>query len=77
MYGVDPRPSMVARRRLFLPLVAAAVTTLFAGVAAAARSIALPGRPSASGTSATRCAQCGATDHTMLDPRCPAAPRVL
>jgi hypothetical protein len=34
-------------------------------------------RPAPSGTSATRCAQCGATDHTMLDRRCPLAPRVL
>ena len=33
-------------------------------------------RPAASGTSATRCAQCGSADHTMLDPRCPLAPRV-
>jgi hypothetical protein len=34
-------------------------------------------RPAADGTSATRCAQCGSPDHTMLDPRCPLAPRVL
>lgn len=34
-------------------------------------------RPTASGTSATRCAACGANDHTMLDPRCPAARRVI
>jgi len=33
-------------------------------------------RPTAAGTSATRCAQCGSPDHTMLDPRCPLAPRV-
>jgi hypothetical protein len=33
-------------------------------------------RPAPSGTSATRCAQCGSPDHTMLDPRCPLAPRV-
>jgi hypothetical protein len=30
-------------------------------------------RPAADGTSATRCALCGATDHAMLDPRCPRA----
>jgi hypothetical protein len=34
-------------------------------------------RPPARGTSATRCALCGSTDHTMLDPRCPAARPVL
>lgn len=30
-------------------------------------------RPAADGTSATRCALCGAADHAMLDPRCPRA----
>ena len=34
-------------------------------------------RPAAAGTSATRCAQCGSSDHTMLDPICALAPRVL
>ena len=34
-------------------------------------------RPQAAGTSATRCAACGASDHTMLNPRCPAAKRVI
>jgi hypothetical protein len=34
-------------------------------------------RPGATGTSATRCAQCGGGDHTMLDPRCPAARKVI
>jgi hypothetical protein len=33
-------------------------------------------RPAPDGTSATRCAQCGSPDHTMLDPRCPLAPRI-
>jgi hypothetical protein len=34
-------------------------------------------RPPASGTSATRCALCGGPDHTMLDPGCPAARRLI
>jgi hypothetical protein len=34
-------------------------------------------RPMSVGTSATRCAACGATGHSMLDPACPAARRVL
>ena len=34
-------------------------------------------RPPAFGTSATRCAACGGRGHTMLDPRCPAARRVI
>lgn len=46
-------------------------------LAAVARAAIRGARPSADGTSATRCAQCGSADHTMLDPRCPLAPRVL
>jgi hypothetical protein len=34
-------------------------------------------RPRPDGTSATRCGACGGRNHTMLDPRCPAARRVL
>ncbi len=34
-------------------------------------------RPGPDGTSATRCAQCGSPDHTMLSPLCPLAPKVL
>jgi hypothetical protein len=38
---------------------------------------AAPGlRPAAVGTSASRCAACGAGDHAMLDPSCPAARKV-
>ena len=68
---------MLTRRHLLAPLTALGLTTVLAGALSAARRISLPGRPDAWGTSATRCAQCGATDHTMLDPRCPLAPRVL
>ncbi len=73
-------PMAISRRHL---LAAAAAVPAFlalrrgaelAGdvVAGAARGA----RPAPDGTSATRCAQCGAADHTMLDPRCPLAPRV-
>lgn len=34
-------------------------------------------RPRASGTSAIRCALCGQPGHNMLDPRCPAARKVV
>jgi hypothetical protein len=34
-------------------------------------------RPVARGRSGDRCAQCGATGHTMLAAACPAAPRVV
>jgi hypothetical protein len=71
----------LTRRRLLLgaaaiPAVAAAdrATRSIAGVIGTAVRGA---RPPADGTSATRCALCGASDHAMLDPRCPAARRVL
>jgi hypothetical protein len=52
---------------------ARAVSTLGAVIGRAAPGL----RPTAIGTSATRCAACGAADHTMLDPRCPAARQVI
>jgi hypothetical protein len=45
-------------------------------VAAGRRSIPFL-RPAGVGSSTECCAQCGAGDHTMLDPSCPAAPEVL
>ena len=68
---------MLTRRRLLLPLMAATITSTLVAAVAAVRSVALSGRPTPSGTSATRGAQCGAPDHTMLDRRCPLAPRVV
>jgi hypothetical protein len=71
----------IARRTL---LAAAVVATTAPIAGAAARSIAdaLAGaaraaRPAGSGPSATRCAQSGSPDHTMLDAAGPMAPRVL
>jgi hypothetical protein len=71
----------LTRRRLVTVMVSAPL--LFA----AGRGLRLAGdaaagairavRPPAQGTSATRCALCGAADHSMLDPRCPAARRVI
>ncbi len=69
-------PAGVTRRALLLPLGAVAAASLLGGLVVSARD-AVRRRPAASGTSATRCAQCGAGDHAMLDVRCPAAPRVL
>jgi hypothetical protein len=71
----------LSRRRLLI--AAAAIPTVVvvqraadtASEAVRAGIVAL--RPRGAGTSATRCAQCGSPDHTMLDPRCPLAPRVL
>jgi hypothetical protein len=81
--GLNPGGHVLAlsRRRLILaaaslPALAVAgrgISLLGDAVAGAARAA----RPAGDGTSATRCAQCGASDHSMLDPRCPLAPKVL
>ena len=74
-------PMAVSRRRVLV--AAATVPVLLAarhGVELAAAAIAdavRSARPTATGTSATRCAQCGSPDHTMLAAACPMAPRVL
>ena len=73
---------MPLTRRAILRIGAFFPVGFVAGRAAAAVSDvvtrAAPGlRPQAAGTSATRCAACGASDHTMLSPRCPAAKRVI
>jgi hypothetical protein len=57
-----------------LGLVAGPAATM---VGAAVRGAAPGLRPTARGTSSTRCALCGATGHSMLDPGCPAARRVI
>ena len=66
--------SPVTRRRL-LGWALAGPATITTSVAAAqlGRRAALL-RPVASGTSASRCGQCGDADHTMLSAACPAAP---
>ncbi len=71
----------LSRRRLLLASIGAGLAVpiiatagrLDALLRAGARTV----RPPSVGTTATRCAQCGAQDHGMLDPRCPAAPRVM
>lgn len=72
---------MASSRRELLKLAALAPLGLAAGavvasVGAAARSAIPALRPTAAGTTATRCGRCGATDHAMLDPGCPARPRI-
>lgn len=66
----------LTRRRLLalagVAPVALAVGPVFGWLRAATGAL----RPPSAGTTATRCAACGATDHTMLDPDCPASPRV-
>ncbi|HEU5287005.1 MAG TPA: hypothetical protein VFV20_01250 [Candidatus Limnocylindria bacterium] len=68
---------MFTRRRILVPAIGAFLAAAFGGGLAGARALLRATRPAPSGTSATRCAQCGATDHGMLDRRCPLAPKVL
>lgn len=69
----------LSRRRLLAAATAMPIVLLVDQAIRAAgdaiRTAAASARPSAVGTSVDRCAQCGATDHTMLDRRCPAAKR--
>lgn len=65
-----------SRRRLLLAAVLAPVVLLVARFGDLIRAVGGALRPPASGSSATRCAACGAADHAMLDPGCPATPRV-
>ena len=72
--AVSRRRLLAAAASLPLLLVARRAAELAGdAIAGAARSA----RPAGDGTSATRCAQCGSPDHTMLDAACPLAPRVL
>jgi len=64
-------------RTAVLAPVGLVVASAAAGVARVITASAPSLRPTATGTSATRCAACGAAGHGMLDRECPAAPRVL
>lgn len=70
----------LTRRRLILAGIASTVAAWLgpaaAMAAAADRRSAILRRPVPSGTSATRCAACGAVDHRMLEVVCPARRRV-
>ena len=66
----------LSRRRLLAAAAAVPVLLVAERASSALRTTAPAVRPATTGTSATRCAQCGATDHGMLHPRCPRAPRL-
>ncbi len=73
----DRKPAAGLSRRRLLGWVLAAPAAVTTGVLAAqvGRRAALL-RPAAAGTSASRCGQCGSSDHTMLSAACPAAPEL-
>jgi hypothetical protein len=71
----------LTRRDLLGIAVLAPIGAVAGAVAVSAarlvRSAVDAARPSASGSSATRCARCGDLSHTMLDARCPMERRVV
>jgi hypothetical protein len=66
-----------SRRRLLATLAGAPLAGAAAATATRLGANAAVLRPGARGSSAQRCAQCGATDHAMLDAACPASPEVV
>lgn len=68
---------MPSRRNLLVAALTLPVAATLLRLAAPLRSLTTAARPALAGSSAARCAACGAEDHAMLDGRCPAAPRVL
>ena len=69
-------------RRTFLAATLATASAPFVepvarSIADAMTGAAKAARPASSGTTATRCAQCGSNEHSMLDRRGPMAPRVV
>lgn len=71
----------LSRRHVLRAAILAPLGLAVASVAAAGARVLVATaptlRPEPSGTSATRCAACGAADHAMLDRVCPATPRVF
>ncbi len=71
----DDAPRTATRRTLIAGLLAAPAVAAGARAMARLRKNAAAVRPSAAGSSTTRCAACGETGHSMLT--CPAAPKVV
>ena len=65
------------RRRFIFGALAAPVAFVGLKAAGTVRKGIAALRPSARGTTVTTCAQCGEQGHSMLDPNCPASPRVV
>lgn len=66
-----------SRRRVLRGLLAVPAAAVVVGLASAAQRGVAALRPSSRGTTITTCAQCGQRGHSMLDPACPAAPKVV
>ena len=70
-------PARATRRGFLIGLASVTALAGAAKLAGAARSGVAAMRPGARGPSSTVCAACGAEGHTMLDPACPANPKVV
>lgn len=70
-------PAGSTRRGFLVGLASLPALVGAAKLAGAARAGVAAMRPGARGGSASVCAACGASGHTMLDPACPANPRVV
>lgn len=66
-----------SRRRVLRGLLVIPAATVVVGLASAAQRGVAAMRPNSRGTTVTTCAQCGRSGHSMLDPACPAAPKVV
>ena len=69
--------SRTTRRGFLAGLASVPAMVGAARLAGAARAGVATMRPGARGRSGTVCAACGAEGHTMLDPACPADPKVV
>ena len=70
-------PARASRRGFLIGLASVPALVGAAKIAGAARAGVAAMRPGSSGRSSSVCAACGAPGHTMLDPTCPANPRVV
>jgi hypothetical protein len=73
----DRQPLRLTRRTALTATIAAALFGASRTAGTKLSSVATFARPGAAGSSAGRCAQCGASDHAMLAGACPAAPVVI
>jgi hypothetical protein len=70
-------PARATRWGFLIGLASVPALAGAAKLAGAARAGAAAMRPGARGRSGAVCAACGAGGHTMLDPACPADPKVV
>ena len=68
---------MTTRRKVLGAIAAVPLFAAGATLARGTRRAIAASRPGSIGRSAGLCGACGSSDHAMLDPTCPASPRVV